>query len=170
MANEREVLVETEYEAVRREIADQLGAIRALEAGALGGAGAVLAWLSANSGVPRLAWLTPVALVIGAGARAQALNRSVELLGEFLKERERVLAGDANAGPRWETWRASRSAGLVRAAKWYWGVLLVVSIAAATWGVSREQAKDATSLRLTCTPSTASERPGISLECIPEAR
>ena len=57
MKDEIDLLVESEYGALRDEIATQLAAIRNLEAAALGGVGAILSWLFSQPDMPWVAWL-----------------------------------------------------------------------------------------------------------------
>ena len=170
MADEQEVLVATEYEAVRAEIASQLSAIRALEVAALGGAGAIVSWLLAHPEVPDVSWLTPVALVSSAALRAKALYASVKLLGKFLREREASLAGSEwLAEARWETWRDRYSAGVEQAGYWFWyGLILATGVAGAlaVWSPLRSP-KAESGIRLTCTTEPNQSSPGVSLRCAP---
>ena len=173
MADEREVLITTEYEAVRTEIASQLSAIRALEVAALAGAGAIVSWLLAHPDVPGIAWLAPVALVGSAALRAKALYVSVKLLGEFLREREAALAGPGcRAEARWETWREKHSAGVERAAYWFWGGLILTTVLAGALAVwcAAPPPKTESGVGLACTPEPNQSGPGVILRCVPSSK
>ena len=98
-SDEARTLVETEYTALREEIATGLATIRAIETAVLGGTGALVAWLLANPAIRTYAWLLPLALVAAAGARALVDYRSVRLVGEFIRRRELVLGLSSGESP-----------------------------------------------------------------------
>ena len=169
MKSEIECLVESEYQAIRGEIASQLVAIRNLEAGAVAGVGAMLAWLYANPDVPLIAWATPPALVVATGLRAFTFANGVKLLGTFIRERETALASaDERSHGRWETWRAERSAGLVRSAWVFWGLLLTTALVAGGWAAvsPRTTSEPERGLTIQCLPDTAVASPkAFMLRC-----
>jgi hypothetical protein len=169
MKPEIEYLIESEYQATRNEIATQLAAIRTLEAGALAGVGALLAWLYTHPDVVWEAWLLPVALIVATGLRAWSLHKSVQLLGEFIQGREVALVSADSSSARWETWRAPHSAGVLITSVVFWIVLLAITILA---GLYRPAASPAsTGLMLRCLPEQSGlETSGVVIRCEPTGK
>ena len=177
MAAESEILISSEYSAVRAEIATQLGQIHALELGAIGAVGAVWTWLFSHPSTPAEAWWVPVALVFLGSLKVLLFYRSIDLAGAFIKSREEaisIVAGQVR--PKiigeacWESYRRSRSAGLVIGACFFWFLLLGATIAVGFWRNSsswsaHEVGGEAISLK--CVSDGAGTSPGILLKCAP---
>lgn len=134
--DEANTLIISEYDFLRKEIATSIEETRRLELMALAATGAIWTWLLSNPPVLVWAWALPPVLIALAAFRAWAISNSFGLVAEYLREKEGSLFANSDDGVSkqcigWETFRKPRSAGVKVSAYFFWGLLLIGSVAGA---------------------------------------
>ena len=120
-------LKQAEWKELRNEAITLSQESRKLELAAIGGTGAVYAWLATNQigDLQELAWFIPLLFSLAGSLRAWVMNKSIKVISTYLLKIESSLSEDEG----WEQYFKTRRGYLFGSAVAFWICFILITLA-----------------------------------------